>query len=366
MRRSAIRVVGVEMLLIAALVASGCGGEEKLSQADLVKKAKPSVVRIQGKAGGGSGVVIDAQRGLVLTNAHVVVGLEGMKATIGNDESTQTAARLVAAAPCEDLAVVSLVNKPAKLVAMKFGTSAQVKEGDHVTVLGYPGSLEEDKQTGSAGQASKVNANDGGVSSVNIAATPDPSLPRYASVIQHQAPTNPGNSGGPLVNDKGELVGVNTLGNPENQGQFYAISVDRVKTVLPDLKAGKSQSDVGWNLRQLSQIDLSVVFANDEDFGTDGGATLGKEVADILERNEVDGLYVLNSETDSPAERAGLGRGDLVASIEGEPVTKVQDVCDIISAKNPGDKVRVDGLYVNSTTKRANILKDWTTELELK
>lgn len=357
------------LAVLAAFLVSGCGGSsdpKPLSQADLVKKVKPTVVLIQGKEGGGSGVVIDAAQGLVLTNAHVAAGLKGTKATIGDDASTETSARLVAAAPCEDLAVIRLVNKPPNLEAITIGTSAPVKEGDRVTALGYPGSFQEDKTTGGSGQATKLNATDGGVSSANIAATPDPSLPRFVSVIQHQAPVNPGNSGGPLVNDKGELIGINTLRNPENQGQFYAISIDRVKTILGDLKAGKSQSYVGWDLQPLAQVSLPDVFAADPDFGDNGGAALGQEVADILAKEQIAGLYVLSSETGSPAKQADILYGDLITSIEGESVTKLADVCDILTAKNPGETVRVRGLIINSTTKRANILKSFANELKLK
>jgi S1-C subfamily serine protease len=175
------------------------------------------VVRIQGKEGGGSGVVVDAERGLVLTNAHVAVGLEGTKARVGDDASTETPARLVAAAPCDDLAVMLLVNKPQNLQAIQLGDSSGVKQGDHVTVLGYPGTFEEQRLGENVNQAQQLVATDGNVSAVNVAATPDPSLPRFASTIQHQAPVNPGNSGGPLVNDKGQLVGINTLRNPATQ-----------------------------------------------------------------------------------------------------------------------------------------------------
>ena len=367
--------------LLAALVvgviavgAAGCAGTagaeqvagpQPLSQPDLIAKVKPTVVRLQGTSGGGSGVVVDAERGLVLTNAHVAVGLQGMRARVGDDAASETPAQLVAAAPCDDLAVVRLVNKPVNLQAVQLGDSSTVQPGDHVTVLGYPGSFEEPTVGDSVQQAQQLVATDGSASAVDVAATPDPGLPRFASTIQHQAPVNPGNSGGPLVNDQGQLVGINTLGNPETQGQYYAISVNRVRQLLPGLLAGKSQANLGWDLTPLAYVDLPQVFADDPDLGTQGGATLGQEVADVLAQEGIDGMYVWGTETGSPAKSAELYHGDLITSIEGQPVTKLQDVCDLVLAKQPGEKVRVSGLIINSTQDVADIFDSWTVELKV-
>jgi S1-C subfamily serine protease len=363
----AAMVVGAVALTTVgcAGASGGTGGQEKLSQPERIAKAKPSVVRLQGKSGGGSGVVVDSERGLVLTNAHVAVGLEGMRARVGDDPASETPAQLVAAAPCEDLAVVRLVNKPANLQAIPFGDSSTVQPGDHVTVLGYPGSFEEQRLGDTVKQAQQLVATDGNVSAVDVAATPDPALPRFASTIQHQAPTNPGNSGGPLIDDQGQLVGINTLRNPDTQGQFYAISVNRVQQLLPTLVAGTSQANLGWDLVPLAQVDLQTVFAEDPDFGSQGGAALGQEVADILDQEGIDGLYVMGTETGSPAKDAKLYYGDLLTSIEGEPVTKLQDVCDLVLAKGPGQKVRVSGYIINSTSDHTEILDSWTVEVNI-
>lgn len=359
-KRAAVTAVGA---LTVTFVASGCGGDSTLTQAERIDKVKPTVVRIEGKNLSGSGVVIDAQRGLVLSNAHVTVGNPGMKAVVGDDESTETAVRTVASAPCEDLAVVRLVNKPSNLAAIKFGDSQQIKSGEHVSVFGYPGSLEEDKRTGAAGQASKLNTTEGTVSSANVAATPDPALPRFASVIQHQAPVNHGDSGGPLINDAGELVGINTLLNPEAQGQYYAISADRVKASLPELTAGKSQAFVGWDVQPLNDVNLAAVFKEDSRWGDE---TDGQAAQNVAEENDIEGLFVWGVETGSPAHRARIRWGDLIQAVEGQPVTKVQDVCDVLNSKNPGEKVRVDGRYVNSANSFEQILEPWSVNLRVK
>jgi S1-C subfamily serine protease len=149
--------------------------DQKLSQADLIAKVKPSVVPLAGSNGSGSGVVIDARRGLVLTNAHVTFGQQGMRARVGDDPGTETAARLVAAAPCDDLAVVRLVDTPANLRAIRLGDSSTLRQGDHVTVLGYPVSFEEQAEASILDR--QVVAGEGSVSVADVVAAPDPACP---------------------------------------------------------------------------------------------------------------------------------------------------------------------------------------------
>ena len=318
--------------------------------------------QLTGSSGSGSGVVVDGDRGLVLTNAHVTAGQQGMRARVGDDPASETAVRLVAAAPCDDLAVVELVSRPPNLRAIRLGDSSRVRPGDHVTVLGYPASFEE--QTESI-LDQQVVTNDGSVSAVNVVAAPDPGLPRYMSTIQHQAPVNHGNSGGPLVDDEGRLVGINSLGNDDAQGQFYSISVNRVRQLLPDLLAGRSQANLGWKLYPRSEVDLREIFANDPDFAGQGGAAFGQQMTEQLDQDRVEGLYVWDTEPGSSAEAGNLGNGDLVTRIDGRLVSTVQEVCDLVLPKRPGETVRVDGLYLNSTADPAQVGTSWETEVKV-
>ena len=329
-------------LATVALVAGcgGGGGTKTLSQQELITKAKPTVVELTGKRGeqtvGGIGVVIDAKRGLVLTNEHVIAGISALKAKVGDNAATAGPARVLAQAPCDDVAVVQLVNIPAGLQQIKIGSSAKVKSGEQVTVLGYPASF-------SNPETQTVVSTNGTVSSANVAAEPDPALPKYSSTIQHQAPVNPGNSGGPLVNSKGELIGINTL--------------------LPNLEAGKSQAYVGWSLAPVDQVSLSTAFKDDPVFQS---AKLGTTVANLLQKNNVKGLYVIDSTTGSPAKAAKLGFGDLILSIENTPVKSVSDMCDIVQSHGPGDKLLVRGRYLNSAANLNQVLVRWRTQVTLK
>ncbi len=363
---SPIRDLAVATAVGALVVFAGCG-EEEFSQEELVTRVKPSVVQITGKrgdqAGGGTGVVIDAARGRVLTNAHVVAGASSLRAKVGDDPRTAGPARVVAQAPCEDLAIIELSEKPAGLRALPLGDSSKVKVGQHVSAFGYPLSFENpDEQT--------VVATDGSVSSADVEAEPSPSLPKYQSTIQHQAPINPGNSGGPLVNDDGELVGINSLGNVEQnerpiQGQGYAITMNHAKQLLPDLQAGRSTADAGWSLVPLDGISVAEAFAGDASWKAEGRAELGLEVQERIARAGIDGLYVLDSATGSPAAEVKIGFGDLVTAIEGTPVRTVEEVCEILESSGPGKKLRVRGRYINSAPDLDRILRRWTAGMVL-
>ena len=335
---------------------------EKLSQAALIAKVKPSVVRLNGSAGGGSGVVVDADEGLVLTNAHVTFGNQGMRARVGDDPASETAAQLVAAAPCDDLAVVRLVDKPAGLRAIQLANSSALKPGDHVTALGYPGALAELDAGDTTTQSHQVVPTDGNVSVVDFTTASSPSYPRLASTIIHQAFINPGNSGGPLVDDHGRLVGINTLSRSDTQGQFYSISAKRVRQVLPGLLAGHSRADLGWDLTSLEEADLPTAFAKDPNLSGQGGAELGRRVVERLKQEQIEGLYVSETEQDSPVEAATIFRGNLVSRIDGEPVRTMQDVCNFVQAKPSGSTLQVSGYFLY-TADAAEAPQAWQVEV---
>jgi serine protease Do len=342
-------VIGAASLALAGVVFLGCGSENPKAPAaakikpftseQLIAKAGPATVKLFGKYGdsmvSGSGVVIDAEKAYVLTNAHVVSGVEALKAQVG--DLTTTPAQVVAQAPCDDVAIVELPEHPPGLSAMPLGESGGIKAGQHVSVLGYPGTLEATETGGS----SKLTYTDGTVSNPTTSAEIGPNSPTYPSLIQHQAPVNHGNSGGPLVDDFGRLMGLNTLtgagsdeGN-QTQGQYYAIAVDRIKqALLPDLMAGKSIDDLGWTLEPVSSDRLYGFY----DEGT------ADSVIDFLTANdETEGLIVLGTDPGSVAERRSFVMGDYITSINETPVGSLADVCEIVQSKRPGATLRVSG-----------------------
>ena len=357
---AAVRSIGpLTAVAAVGIVLAGCGGgAKKLSPEQLIKQATPSIVRIEGIEGGGTGFVIDAARQLVLTNAHVVAGKNAaLKAQVGNETSTTTPVRIVASSPCDDLAVVKLVDRIPHLKALPLAAGAKVAPGDQVTVMGFPGSL----QSGSGvGQASTVVPNTGTVSQTNIQVNTnssepnfDPNLPSYQSMIVHQAPVNHGDSGGPLLNASGEVIGINTLTNEGRaQGQYYAISISYAERLLSDLKAGKSHSYLGWDLEQLSGRSSSVREQLVASFQHSAYSSAAEHLAEVtaayLAANPpTTGMYDRADQPGTPASEQGL-EGKLVLTINKTPVTSVQDVCSILGSANPGQKLHIEEIHIAS------------------
>ena len=131
------------------------------------------------------------------------------------------------------------------------------------------------------------------------------------------------------------MVGINTLGDSTKENQLYAIDSAYVNTILPDLVAGNDRLRMGWNLRPLESVDVAgefKYFLGDklEQFGLTG-ADLEAYIAD---QNLPDGMYVWATEPGLPAEKAAIASGDLVTSIDGEPVDSVSDVCEILQSRS--------------------------------
>jgi S1-C subfamily serine protease len=341
----------------SVLMVAACGGGGNSAQ-KTIAKATPSVVRIEGDNAGGSGFVIDAQKGLIVTNAHVVADNPGMKAQIGNDPSTTTPVRLVASDPCNDLAVLKLTTPLAGLHALPIGPSGKLRAGDPVTVLGFPGSLQSgNPNDDTTSQSATVVSNAGVVSSNHVKAGPFDDYPTLRDTIQHQAPVNHGNSGGPLINAKGQVVGINTLGSEGTQGQYYSISMDYAQRILPQLEAGHSASYMGWDLQPIDgaqdQSDLTqqLVGIFQASGHSSSAEELAADAADYLHTNPpTTGLYDAGDDPGSAADTStgGGNEGYMITEINNVPVATVQDVCNIVQSASPGQKLSLTEVNISS------------------
>ena len=344
---------------IAALLAglaAGCGGSPKstkqtrppsktLSSVQIANKLKPSTVEVYGREGsgwfGGTGVLIDKKNGLVLTNAHVISGLATITVRYKSDEESAT---VVGQAPCEDVAVVKMASVPAGMREVEWAKTARnVKSGQPVTALGYPESFQ-------SGYEQRVTVTNGTVSVDGpIGADPAPDLPHYASVIQHGATVNHGNSGGPLVNSRGQLLGINTLGNTRGgvvQSQFYAITIDHIRSLLSRLEAGKDIGYVGWDV---------VPYAEWKSYY--GERKIGHQYGWSYHPRHNVGMLVLGVDPGSPAEQHHFTAGDWFTSLNGVTVNNVQQLCDVINS-NEGHTMNVDGTTLTNG-------KDYTEPITL-
>jgi Do/DeqQ family serine protease len=253
----------------------------------------------------GSGVIL-SDDGFIVTNNHVVQDADKIEVTL-NDKRTFTA-DIIGTDPSSDLALIKIEAK--NLPYIPFGNSDDVKIGEWVLAVGNPFNL---TSTVTAGIVSAKARN------INILGTEG----AIESYIQTDAAVNRGNSGGALVNIKGELIGINAAiashsGNYE--GYSFAIPVNIVKKVTNDImKYGDVQrAYIGVNIREID-----AAFAEKEGL------------------KDVKGVYVAELTEDGAAKNAGIHTGDVIISIEGGDVNSTSELLEIVGQHSPGDKVNL-------------------------
>ncbi len=251
----------------------------------------------------GSGVIIDAQ-GHIVTNNHVIEGADKIQVQLADGRSAT--ATVVGRDPATDLAVIGI--KLPRLPVMQWGRSDKLQVGDVVLAIGSPLGL---SQTVTHGIVSAQGRAQLGVA-------------LFENFIQTDAAINDGNSGGALVNVRGELIGINTavLGkNRGAEGLGVAIPVDLVRGVMREILA-KGRVVRGW-------IGLWPV-----DVGTELAAQLGLAPGSVV----VADMYI-----GSPADKAGLAIEDRLLSIDGNAVRSAQDALAQIALHPPGSTLRLSG-----------------------
>jgi len=236
----------------------------------------------------GSGVIMDAARGLVLTNHHVVKDAQEIVVTL--KDRRELKARLVGADPGTDVALLRI--SPDRLTAMKFGDSDALNVGDFVVAIGNPFGI---GQTVTSGIVSALGRTGLGIEG-------------YEEFIQTDASINPGNSGGALVNLRGELIGINTaIIGPTggNVGIGFAIPVNMVRLVVDQLQ-------------RFGEVRRGRLGVSTDDLTPDLAKKLGVGITE--------GALVVGVEPNSPALKAGLRVRDIIIGANGKPVRNSTDV----------------------------------------
>jgi S1-C subfamily serine protease len=242
--------------------------------------------------GQGSGVVIDAAKGLVLTNAHVVDDVDSVEVTL--PDGRQLDGTVVGTDRVTDLALVRIPSK-GKLTAAQLGDSEALEVGDWAIALGSPYGLE---RTVTLGIVSSLHRD---INSLGFA-------DKRLDLIQTDAAINPGNSGGALINANGEVIGINTLvRSGPGAGLGFAIPINLAHRVADQLATGGT---VVHPYLGLQLVPLTARVARDNNRDPDA----------LVKLPERDGALVQKVLPDSPAEQAGLKRGDLVVEISGKDV----------------------------------------------
>jgi Do/DeqQ family serine protease len=251
----------------------------------------------------GSGVIVDAQRGYILTNAHVIKGASLIEVT--TKDMRRFGAELVGRDPETDIAVLRI--KAENLIAVALGDSSRVQVGDFVLAVGNPFGL---GQTVTSGIVSALGRSGLGIEG-------------YEDFIQTDASINPGNSGGALVTLDGRLIGINTAilsrtGN--NVGIGFAVPIEMARAVLEQIVAH------GEVKRGRIGITVKDVTADQSQLG---GAT------------QRHGAMLSFVEPGSPAAKAGLLKGDVVTAIDSTPVRSAPHLRNVIGLKRAGTTVQI-------------------------
>jgi Do/DeqQ family serine protease len=249
----------------------------------------------------GSGVVVDARRGYVLTNNHVVAEADTIEVTTKDNQRFR--ARLIGRDPGTDVAVLQIQGQG--LQAVPLGDSERLEVGDYVVAIGNPFGL---GQTVTSGIVSALGR--GGLR-----------VEGYEDFIQTDASINPGNSGGALVDLRGRLVGINTAilaPSGGNVGIGFAVPINMARAVMEQI--------IEYGEVRRGRIGIAV-------------QDLTPEIAAAIRVGANGGAVIAQVEPGSPAERAGLKRGDVVVAIDGNEVHSATQVRNHVGLKRIGQPV---------------------------
>ena len=269
---------------------------------------------------GGSGVII-SKDGFIITNNHVVDGGGKVEVTLSNKRTYK--ASVIGKDPTTDLALLKIEER--NLPILRYADSDDVEVGQWVLAVGNPFNL---TSTVTAGIISAKGRN------INILQ----GLYAIESFIQTDAVVNPGNSGGALVNLKGELVGINSAIMSESggyEGYSFAIPANLVKKIIRDLK------DYGEVKRALLGIRILDV---------------NEEVASDMNLPEVSGILVRRVDEGSSAQKAGIEMNDVIVAVNGQKTNTVPELQEQVARFRPGDAISVDIIRNGKTLHKDNVV----------
>jgi serine protease Do len=256
----------------------------------------------QEQIGTGSGVII-SQDGYIVTNNHVVKDANDLEVTLNNNRSYK--AKLIGTDSKMDIALLK-IDSDVKLPYSTFADSDQVKVGEWVLAVGNPYNLTSTVTAGIVSAKARNLENNG-----------------LQSFIQTDAAVNPGNSGGALVNTRGELIGINTMiSSPTGSytGYSFAIPSNITRKIIEDIM-------------EFGNVQRGIL-------GVEGGE-LNSKASKELGINDTEGFYINRVTKNSGAEKAGLQKGDIIKKLDNQRINSFSELSGYISTKRPNDKIQV-------------------------
>jgi Do/DeqQ family serine protease len=279
----------------------------------------PSIERIQETQSLGSGVIVDANKGYVLTNNHVIQ--DAFEITITLPDGREMMAEILGRDPDTDIAVLQVHAK--NLTRVPFGDSSRLRVGDFVVAIGNPFGL---GQTVTSGIVSALGRSGLGIES-------------FEDFIQTDASINLGNSGGALVNLRGELVGINTAifgsgGGGGSIGIGFAIPINMVQ-------------DIMQQLIEHGEVKRGRLGAQGQD--------LTPQLAQAFDLEQSSGIIVTQIESGSPAHKAGLQVGDVIVSANGRKIRNSREMDNLVGLLRIGQTIELR-LYRSSRLKKLKVV----------
>ncbi len=284
------------------------------------------------EVGGGTGVIVSPD-GIILTNKHVV-SFEDAEYAVYTSDGKKYIAKVLAKDPAQDLAILKIEKKEDQPNGFPF---AQLGDSDNIqlgqTVIAIGNALSEFRNTISVGVVSGLGR--------RIVASGEGMEEVLEDVIQTDAAINKGNSGGPLLNLKGEVIGINTAMVEQAQSIGFAIPINRAKR---DIEQIKTIGKISYPFLGVQYVLIDEEIKKEYDLSVDEGA--------LLVSSETGPAIVKNS----AAEKAGLKEGDVIIEVNGEKIAENNSLAKVIGKYNPGDKVVIK--YIREG-------KEYTTEAVL-
>lgn len=250
--------------------------------------------------GEGSGFIVDSD-GLAITNWHVVADAQSVEVITA--DASSLSARVIGADPSTDIALLD-IDSPEPMIPAQLGSADDITPGEWVVAIGSPFGLEQSVTVG-----------------VLSAKGRQIGLGPYDDFLQTDASINPGNSGGPLYNLAGEVVGVNTAIIPHGGGVGFAVPIDTVRRILPQL-------------RDQGHVVRGFIGAGIQDLSRDLAETFGLQPRD--------GVLIRSVEPDQPAAEAGLREGDVITHVGDTRTEDTPSLLRRIAELQPGDAVDID------------------------